>query len=361
MGPRVHQPEPAVIGIPQPNTVLQGTEVPHHCAISKNSAGPSSRELDGRKSPSAGAVDLRYVAYAMRLLLLLTFYLGVAAPASAQRLHAIGLRWDNDILALRGTGPPPDYDYTQGLRLTADFVGAGEAASAPTDGQGSGRSRAASVSVSIGQRIYTPRQDSVSPVAGERPYAGWLYAAGEVRADGAHADHAVSLEVGITGPAALGEQVQGGVHRLIRSTPQQGWDHQLRPELAATARYRISSPLDFSSVQVHPHAEIGLGTLWAGAAAGVALRLGAPPGAQGWSARGGLRQEWVARNLFIDGNTFEGSVRADRRGFVTGVELGIGHRFTQWGVEYQFVVRSREYDAQPRPHGYGSLAAVWNR
>jgi len=34
----------------------------------------------------------------------------------------------------------------------------------------------------------------------------------------------------------------------------------------------------------------------------------------------------------------------------------VGYRFRGWGVAYRFVVRGREYRAQPAPHRYGSLA-----
>lgn len=38
---------------------------------------------------------------------------------------------------------------------------------------------------------------------------------------------------------------------------------------------------------------------------------------------------------------------------------GLGYQGSRWGFEYRHVLRSREYAAQPEPHGYGSLAATW--
>jgi hypothetical protein len=113
--------------------------------------------------------------------------------------------------------------------------------------------------------------------------------------------------------------------------------------------------------RARPQGEIGLGTLWSGAAGGLDLRFGALPEARGLYAEGQVRQEWVARNLFLDGNTFHESVRAEKRTWVSEVGVGIGYGFERWALEYRLIVRSREYDAQPGPHGYGSVAVKWRR
>ncbi len=277
-------------------------------------------------------------------LLLLLLCAGRAGPGAAQRLRAVEVRWDNDILAVRGTGAPADYDYTQGLTLTAELAGAD--ASRPV------------LRLSAGQRIYTPRRDGPETVPGERPYAGWLFSAAELSTSRAGTEHRVGVEIGMTGPAALGEPVQNGIHRLTGSTRQEGWDHQLGPELAGVVRYGAAWPRQAGGVRVRPRVEAGAGTRWTGAAGGVEASVGGP---RGWRAEGGVRQEWVARNLFLDGNTFRRSVRAEKRAWVSEAAAAVGYRFPRWEVEYRFVIRGREYDAQPRPHAYGSLALTWHR
>lgn len=88
-------------------------------------------------------------------------------PAPAQALEAVTLRIDNDLLGVRGTGHPPDFDYTHGMEIAADFRGvpdllAGAAGVEPHQGR---------LLVRAGQKIFTPRRDGPEPVAGERPYA----------------------------------------------------------------------------------------------------------------------------------------------------------------------------------------------
>lgn len=279
-----------------------------------------------------------------------------AQPAATQQLETVTLRWDNDILALRGTGPPPDHDYTQGLHVAAELRGVPRALGG-RDGP-----RQPLLRLSTGQEIYTPRRDGPAPVSGERPYAGWLYAAAALDlSDRDGTRHTIALELGLTGPAALGEQVQNGFHHLVGSTPQEGWDHQLATELAGSARYRASWPREHSGVLLVPHAEIEVGTLRTGGAAGLALRAGAPKHGRGWFAEGEARQEWVARDLFLDGNTYRASVRTEKRPWVGQATLGAGFRAHRWSLEYRYVVRNREYEAQREPHGYGSLVLAWGR
>jgi lipid A 3-O-deacylase len=292
------------------------------------------------------------------LLFVLLICLGAADVALAQRVRSWELRLDNDLLAVRGAGPPPDYDYTHGLHLAADFQGLPNALSwlrqtgrEPSD---------AALRVQVGQRIYTPREDGAEPVPGERPYAGWLYAAAELLLLRSGTRHHLRVEVGTTGPPAMGEPVQNGFHRLVGATPQQGWDHQLRVEPALLVRYRAAWPREIAGVSLVPLAEVGLGTLWTGAAGGVDARLGAQPGRRGWHAGGGLRHERVARNLFLDGNTFRESASAEKCPGVSEAAAGFGYGFSRWEVEYRFVVRGLEYRAQPGPHSYGSLAARWH-
>lgn len=69
----------------------------------------------------------------------------------------------------------------------------------------------------VGQNMYTPRDIGIAaPQPDDRPWAAWLYLGGVAqRARGNRLD-TVEFDVGVVGPAALGEQVQKGWHRLVR-------------------------------------------------------------------------------------------------------------------------------------------------
>lgn len=274
-------------------------------------------------------------------------FLTAAVPVEtrAQRVESFQLRWDNDFLALRGDGKPEDRDYTQGLEIVVELR---------RDSADTG----ADYHVALGQRIYTPRLDGDVPVAGERPYAGWLYASVSRRVSGPRAAYTLGAEAGVTGPPALGEQVQNGVHRLTRSERQRGWTNQLSFEPAFVVRARGELVRHALGIEMRPYAEAGVGTLWDGLAVGVRSTSGDE---RGVDVDAGARAEWVARDLMLDGNTFRTSVRAERRPLVAMADAAAGYRWRRGWVEYRMSIRGREYAAQRTPHRYGSITLGWRR
>jgi hypothetical protein len=299
--------------------------------------------------PRAALADLCLAGVVLMVLL-------SPSALSAQRIGSLELRWDNDLFAVRGAGAPPDYDYTQGLELGVNF----DAAPGWLISENRSPHEGLTTRIALGQRIYTPRRDAADPVPGERPYAAWLYGRATLEARDGPAEHSLGIEIGITGPAALGEEVQNGVHHLLGSTPQLGWAHQLGTEVAAVATYGIGWPVMLAGVQLTPAAEVGLGTRWSGAAIALGATVGrTASGKRGLYADASVRQDWVLRNLFVDGNTFGPGSTAERIPFVTGATVGAGYRFARWSAAYEFTIRSPEYTAQPAPHPYGSLMLTW--
>jgi hypothetical protein len=262
-----------------------------------------------------------------------------ASGAGAQRAGAVEVRWDNDFLAPRGGGKPQDRDYTQGLEIAVEF------------GRDTASARGG-YRVALGQRIYTPRVDGDEPVPGERPYAGWLYASIARRSGGPRAEYTLAAEAGVTGPPALAEPVQNAVHRLTNSQRQRGWANQLGFEPAFVVRGRAELPRRIGVVEVRPYGEAGVGTLWDGVAAGARAEAGGERGLRGAAA---VRGEAVARDLFIDGNTFATRIHAGRRTLVAQAEAAVGYRWRSWAAEYRVTARGREYAAQASPHLYGTV------
>jgi hypothetical protein len=173
----------------------------------------------------------------------------------------------------------------------------------------------------------------------------------------------VSVEVGVTGPPALGEPVQNGVHRLTGSRRQEGWRHQIGFEPGVLVRLEDSLSLDraapvLRTVRLAPTARVVLGNVRTGAAGGVSVEAG---GAAGPYARLGGEGEWVARDLFLDGNSFRGNSTARRLPGVAQGEAGVGFRGRGWAGEYRVVARGREYRAQPGAHVHGSLVFTRKR
>ena len=284
---------------------------------------------------------------------------------------------DNDLIGLRGAGAPPDYDYTHGMTVAGAWAGAPEFVRRAFGGRRDCRSaearRAGCVvtALAVGQRIYTPRRDGPEPIAGERPYAGWLYGAATVRIVSQSSTRSLSTEVGVTGPPSLAEPVQNGVHRLLHNEAQRGWAHQLAAAPGFALRYdevrrsdRDVGGTGIGALALRWGAVAGTNVtaLAAGAEGTIGLRAALPwSPAQPDVARparvhvlAGYRQEAILRNVFVEGRGTSG--RADARSFVGQAELGIGYRWRTGALEYRHVVRGREYSAQPSQHSYGSIA-----
>jgi hypothetical protein len=310
-------------------------------------------------------------------LLLLTCTTAAAQKPDADRSFRLAV--ENDLIALRASGAPPDYDYTHGTRIAAAWPGTPEwvrrlVGGKPPCGSATARARGCvATALELGQEIYTPRRDAAVPIPGERPYAGWLYASGIVRAVSPHRVRSVQVTLGVTGRPSLAAEVQNALHRMLRNEPQLGWVHQLAFEPGIAIRYDDQ----LSRERVVGAARAGrLGMSWGAMVGNVrtALHVGADArlGLRGrlpWVpsepeidlpmrlyALAGYRQDVVLRDLFVEGNTLRASSGAVRRIAVGQYELGIGVRRRAYTIEYRHVSRGREYRAQPGPHAYGALA-----
>lgn len=284
------------------------------------------------------------------------------APLAEGRAQ-VRLTVDNDLFGPRGADDaPPDYEYTHGTRVEI-FSGRARGWAAalglrtPSCAEAAAGERCLRTRYEAGQRIYTPRNDAAEPLPGERPYAGWLYAAAAAEETGPRGTRSVGLEVGVTGPPSLAEVVQTELHRLAGYRPQLGWRNQLRFEPAFALRYAerrvvAATPVgERFSAALAPEWDVALGTLRTAAAAGARGSVGLG----GAYLAGALRQEGVARDLFLDGNTFREGPRVTKRPFVAQAELGVGVRVRRVEARYRAVWRGREYRTQTEPHRYGSL------
>lgn len=246
---------------------------------------------------------------------------------------------------------------------------------------------------SAGQNMYTPDDITVPDIIPEdRPYAGWLYfATGVINRTAAYTER-LELTLGIVGPASLAGDLQRAWHDWFNFRRPSGWGNQLRNEPGLLIfyerqwRHTVSAPGGFAA-QLLPHINGALGNVHTYAGAGLTLRLGqnlpddtgptrslpSLPGGPtlaiqeghgfGWYIFGGTEARVVARNIFLDGNSFRTSHRVDKKVFVgdlnAGVALLVGDPhdvLPPFRISYTHIWRSREFDGQAGLDRYGSIS-----
>lgn len=248
------------------------------------------------------------------------------------------------------------------------------------------------IGAAFGQSIFTPENTSSRTlVTNDRPYAGWLY--GGISAHAQTADikneiirdrlDTVELDVGIVGPYALGEQVQNGVHELINVAKSNGWDNQLDNEpgimLIGERRWR-TRPLRPLGLELDLIPSIGgsVGNVMTFGSAGALVRLGqniafdfGPPLIQpslsglaavdnnvrfGWYIFAGGQARAVARNIFLDGNTFSDSHSVDKKTFVGDFQFGAAMVIDNARIAITQVFRTREFEGQSQSDRFGAIS-----
>lgn len=296
----------------------------------------------------------------------------VAAVRSDAQQLAKAVRISDDNEYFNFWIPPidrPDNNYTQGLKVSWP------SSSVPSFGRKAvcRKVAACGLNIEIGQEMYTPTFDSPTPEPGARPYAGFLYGRFALRAAERHSSRALTLVVGLTGEPSLAEPAQILFHRYFGFRRPQGWKYQLGAEpafaVSAEQSWRLAPAADGRFVDFVPTIEVSAGTLRTSARAGGRVRIGtnldhpwlASAGNRRVALQGfvGGRVERVARDLFLDGSTFEKSVSVDgepvRSIWERGFRFGVGRA----AFEYSVVSQSREYRTGPLEHTYSSLSLIW--
>lgn len=245
--------------------------------------------------------------------------------------------------------------------------------------------------LALGQNIYTPQDtDLVFPDPADRPYAGWSYLELSFVSKSERRMDTLSIQAGMIGRASQADEVQRAVHEWLNNARPMGWEHQLQNEFGVNVVYERKWRLYARSLgrmlgaDLVPHAGFSLGNIQTHVNAGFTTRLGfhlpsdfgvslirggsAPNGPLDdadpritlrgrWSffVFGGVDGRAVARDIFLDGNTFRDSPRVDKEPFVGDAFYGAGLVLGRWQLTYTEVVRSREFKDQAQENYFGSI------
>ena len=293
--------------------------------------------------------------------------------AIAQAPASLTLRVDNDAFDFwMLPWNRPDEEYSSGVHITYDggdapwwarrFIGR----SACTTRTTSCRSQR----VEIGQDMYTPARSADNPVAapGSRRNAGWLYLSQSARALGRSRSDELTVTLGVTGPPSLAELTQKLAHDAAPSLNRPAdWSGQIAFEPGVIVRFEerwraVSSGRSFG-VDIIPRWAANAGNVSTAAELGIQTQVG-------WHLRhpwlpedgpfsvafvAGASARAVARDLFLDGNTFRANHDVGHEPFVGSGEVGLELRLSRFLLAYRAVNDTRSYASGPKWHPWASM------
>lgn len=241
---------------------------------------------------------------------------------------------------------------------------------------------------SVGQNMYTPQnitQRTQDP--DDRPWAGYLYGSiGMITITDNHTDE-LEASIGIVGSHSLAEQTQKFVHRHVTDSPTpKGWSNQLNNEPALLLGWKRGFPSALSTevgplfTSVSPYYGVTLGNVYTFANTGFTLRISpnnerlqdtpirvhpslpgtgyfqTPEDKWSWYLFAGVDGRAIARNIFLDGNTFADSHNVDKKHFVADLNAGIALTYDKFRISYTLVSRTKEFNNQDQSSLFGAIS-----
>lgn len=245
---------------------------------------------------------------------------------------------------------------------------------------------------SLGQSMFTPEDLSLSiPDPSERPYAGWLHVGARILRQSGDVLDKFEVSAGIVGHGSGADAVQRFWHALhwFGGDPPQGWHAQIKDEpgiiVSGQRMWRksiIDGPVE---VEMLPQAKLSLGNVVTAAAAAVTFRFGGnlksdwgvpriAPALEGadfidfseagdfaWYFFAGMEGRAVARNIFLDGNTWQDSASVPKLSFVADFSVGMAAIIARRiRMSLSYTERTREFRSQHGNDNFLSLAVSYS-
>jgi hypothetical protein len=243
---------------------------------------------------------------------------------------------------------------------------------------------------SIGQNMFTPADISrFDLIKDDRPYGGWTYFSLSYHRRNISMNimrfmDTVEIQLGMVGPLSFAEETQKFVHKLRDFQRPNGWAHQLKNEpglIVAFERKWLFHPVETEKLGYSAITYIGatLGNVHTYANTGIELRLGwniprdfgvsliRPAGSTrleineelGLFVFGAVNGRAIARDIFLDGNTFTDSHSIDKNYLVADIAGGLAFNYKKLIITVTQVFRTKEFKRQEDEHSFGAIAVSY--
>ena len=289
--------------------------------------------------------------------------------------NELGLKSDNDSYLGQGS----DRYYTNGLFL--NFRHALDQQKLP---QGIEKK---TYEITLGQKMFNPYSGyAPDPATQDRPFAGYLYAEGTM--NWFYSNESIlktSVQVGTTGKNSLAEAGQELLHRVIGFYDLEGWDYQIKNELALnlSAQYtRLLGRVADNAVEFSFEGYANLGTTFTGAGAGLLFRTGSlnqlfnSAYTNAVIGNNAKTKALVKREFFFYAKpqlnlvgydaTIQGSlsnndspVTFGQKPFVFAQQLGVDYSSQRFTFDFGVIFKTKEVKSVARAHQWGSISMFY--
>lgn len=243
------------------------------------------------------------------------------------------------------------------------------------------------ISFSFAHELYTPKDLKRSDlIVEDRPYAGYMYLQGALHQVKENSLLSLTTQVGIVGPSSQMEQVQTMIHDLIGSPHPQGWDNQIKDEFIFQLNFSQKKYYDLEYIYGYdaslvPSYGVELGNASTKMYGSALFRWGknvpkdfgaylmnntdtskiplssTQKDTKKWRyyINFSLQANAIARNIFLDGNSFKESHSVEKYPITVDVGYGLSFAYKDFSIDYIRRHSSKEYKTQEGLYSYGSL------
>jgi hypothetical protein len=242
--------------------------------------------------------------------------------------------------------------------------------------------------ISIAQEIFTPIDlDVVEPLPDQHPYAGYLFGQLTSLVERPNRVDLLSVDVGVVGPSALGQESQDFVHNITGRELAKGWDNQIEDAVGFNLNYdrqrRLLRSRQGNRLGMDFVGNFGLsaGTVKTAARVGGNLRFGenlgtsfgpprvrpahagsgffVPQDRRAWYIFAGGQVEAVAHNIFLDNSLFrEGGPSVGSNTIVSDFQAGTAIQLGQAQIAFTYILRTEEFETQRGSQRFGAFSVA---
>ncbi|MCQ8184843.1 lipid A deacylase LpxR family protein [Parvularcula maris] len=238
----------------------------------------------------------------------------------------------------------------------------------------------------LAQEIYTPEDlDTPEFLPDQHPYAGYLYGELTSLVERPNRVDLLSVQLGVVGPSALGQEGQDFVHNITGRELAQGWDNQIEDSVGLNLTYdrqrRFFHLGNRNAFGLDCVGNLGLsgGTVKTAARIGGNLRFGenlgtsfgpprvrpahagsgffVPQDKRSWYIFAGGQVEAVAHNIFLDNSLFRDSgPDVGSNTIVADFQAGTAIQLGRAQIAFTYILRTPEFEEQEGSQRFGAFS-----